>query len=53
MMVTFMKNTIFYEKKFFAIKDMLVTKDNISDSFLGEIVQAEKLIDEVYSRLLI
>ena len=30
---------------------MLVTKDNISDSFLDEIVQAEKLTDESYSRL--
>ena len=53
MMVTFMKNTIFYEKIFFATKDVLVTKDNISDSFLDEIVQAKKLVDKVYSRLLI
>ena len=30
---------------------MLVTKDNISGSFLDEIVQAEKLTDESYSRL--
>ena len=30
---------------------MLVTKDNISGSFLDAIVQAEKLTDESYSRL--
>ena len=51
MMVTYIKNTIFYQKRMFAIEDMLVTKDNISDSFLHEIVQAEKLIDEAYFRL--